>query len=74
MAKLPENIGIPLLDQKYYPDEAGSYHPKNPKIDIFDAATKSYLGSTNWFKTCREVKASYEKKLLTKLIVQKSKR
>ncbi len=66
--------GIPRLDQIFNPDKAGCYHPNNPKIDIFNAETKAYLGSTNWFKTCREVKARYEKELLTKLIVQKSKR
>lgn len=55
-------------------NELHSYDSKNPKIDVFCKKTKEYLGSTNWFKTCKAVKSFWQDMHQREVISQKSKR
>lgn len=49
------------------------YKDSNPKIDIYYKG--SYVGSTNWYKTCRDAKEAYifnkgiENRLLVKTVI-----
>jgi hypothetical protein len=52
---------------------SASFDSKNPKIEFFDKETKEYLGSTNFYKTCKEAKAFYLNLYKQKVIAKKSK-
>ena len=54
--------------------ESPAFRHKNPKIDIFDKKTKDYLGSTNFFKTCKEAKAHWLETKEKEVLAKKSKR
>ncbi len=55
-------------------NELHNYDSKNPKIDVFDSETKNYLGSTNWFKTCKAVKSFWADMHKKDVIAKKLKR